>query len=131
MLSRDDNELLCRVGPGTPMGDLMRQYWIPAALSSELPEPEDQVSLGQADAGEEERSGGPHDALSAAMVPSAVEGAGQDGPLLGAGEPFIRGGRDRRVHEEPRLRISGRVEQALHVAARAQHELDLAPEHLA
>ena len=39
MLSREDNELLCRVGPGTPMGDLMRQYWLPAALSSELPEP--------------------------------------------------------------------------------------------
>jgi phthalate 4,5-dioxygenase len=40
MLSREDNELLCRVGPRTPMGALMRQYWIPAALSSELPEPE-------------------------------------------------------------------------------------------
>ena len=40
MLSREDNELLCRIGPGTPMGALMRQYWIPAALSSELPEPD-------------------------------------------------------------------------------------------
>src|SRR5256712_4743561 len=40
MLSRDDNELLCRIGPGTPMGNLMRQYWVPAALSSELPEPD-------------------------------------------------------------------------------------------
>ena len=39
MLSREDNELLCRVGPGTPMGNLMRQYWMPAALSSELPAP--------------------------------------------------------------------------------------------
>jgi phenylpropionate dioxygenase-like ring-hydroxylating dioxygenase large terminal subunit len=38
MLSRDDNELLCRVGPGTPMGALMRQYWVPALMSSELPE---------------------------------------------------------------------------------------------
>ena len=38
MLSREDNELLCRVGPGTPMSNLMRQYWVPAALSSELPE---------------------------------------------------------------------------------------------
>src|SRR4029450_11503332 len=37
MLGREDNELLCRVGPGTPMGDLMRQYWVPAALSNELP----------------------------------------------------------------------------------------------
>jgi len=37
MLSRDDNELLTRVGPGTPMGDLMRRYWIPALLSEEIP----------------------------------------------------------------------------------------------
>jgi phthalate 4,5-dioxygenase len=36
MLSREDNELLCRVGPGTPMGQMMRRYWLPAALSSEL-----------------------------------------------------------------------------------------------
>jgi phthalate 4,5-dioxygenase len=36
MLSKEDNELLCRVGPGTPMGDLMRSYWVPAMLSSEL-----------------------------------------------------------------------------------------------
>ena len=40
MLTSEDNELLCRVGPGTPMGDLMRQYWIPALLSSELPAPD-------------------------------------------------------------------------------------------
>ncbi len=38
MLSREDNELLCRVGPGTPMGELMRQYWIPALPSREFPE---------------------------------------------------------------------------------------------
>ena len=28
MLSTEDNEFMCRVGPGTPMGDLMREYWI-------------------------------------------------------------------------------------------------------
>jgi len=38
MLSKEDTELLCRVGTGTPMGALIRQYWIPALLSSELPE---------------------------------------------------------------------------------------------
>ena len=27
---------LTRVGPGTVIGELMRQYWIPAAMSSEL-----------------------------------------------------------------------------------------------
>ena len=37
MLSVQDNDLMCRVGPGTQMGDLMRQYWIPALISSELP----------------------------------------------------------------------------------------------
>ncbi len=40
MLSKEDNELLTRVGPGTPMGELMRQYWIPALMSSELPTPD-------------------------------------------------------------------------------------------
>ena len=40
MLSKEDNEFLCRVGPGTPMGNLMRQYWIPAIRSDELPAPD-------------------------------------------------------------------------------------------
>ena len=30
-MNRKDSEDLVRVGPGTLMGDLMRQYWIPAA----------------------------------------------------------------------------------------------------
>jgi phenylpropionate dioxygenase-like ring-hydroxylating dioxygenase large terminal subunit len=40
MLSKEDNDILCRVGPGTYMGDLMRQYWIPAVRSDELPSPD-------------------------------------------------------------------------------------------
>jgi phthalate 4,5-dioxygenase oxygenase subunit len=40
VLSVEENDLLCRVGPGTVMGDLFRQYWLPAMLSSELPEPD-------------------------------------------------------------------------------------------
>ncbi len=40
MLSKEDNEFLCRIGPGTPMGDLMRQYWLPAIRSDELPSPD-------------------------------------------------------------------------------------------
>ena len=40
MLSTKDNELLCRVGPGTPMGNLMRQYWMPAIRSDEVPTPD-------------------------------------------------------------------------------------------
>ncbi len=36
MLKREDNELITRVGPDTPMGNLMREYWVPAMLSSEL-----------------------------------------------------------------------------------------------
>jgi len=36
MVSASDNNLLTRVGPGTPMGELMRQYWIPACKSTEL-----------------------------------------------------------------------------------------------
>ncbi|HLH22988.1 MAG TPA: Rieske 2Fe-2S domain-containing protein [Chloroflexota bacterium] len=40
MLSKEDNELLTRTGPGTPMGQLLRRYWLPALLSEELPEPD-------------------------------------------------------------------------------------------
>jgi phthalate 4,5-dioxygenase len=36
MFSREENELLTRVGPGTAMGDLMRRYWLPALLSEEI-----------------------------------------------------------------------------------------------
>jgi phenylpropionate dioxygenase-like ring-hydroxylating dioxygenase large terminal subunit len=40
MLSRDENELLTRITPGTPMGTTLRRYWIPALLAWELPEPD-------------------------------------------------------------------------------------------
>src|SRR6516225_2761080 len=36
MTTAAENELLTQVGPGTPIGNLMRQYWVPACLSSEL-----------------------------------------------------------------------------------------------
>ena len=38
MLSPEDNATLTRVGPGTPIGNLLRRYWLPALLSAELPE---------------------------------------------------------------------------------------------
>lgn len=38
MLSYEDNIRLTRVSRGTPMGELMRRYWQPILLSSELPE---------------------------------------------------------------------------------------------
>jgi phthalate 4,5-dioxygenase oxygenase subunit len=37
MLSAEDNELLTRTGPGTPGGELLRRYWQPVALGTELP----------------------------------------------------------------------------------------------
>jgi len=40
MLKQEDNELITRVGQGTPMGTLMREYWVPALLSSELAAPD-------------------------------------------------------------------------------------------
>src|SRR5690348_5881507 len=36
MLSAAENDYLCRVGPGTAMGKLMREYWIPALQSHEV-----------------------------------------------------------------------------------------------
>jgi len=32
------NDTLTRVGRGTPMGDTIRRYWIPALLSFEIPD---------------------------------------------------------------------------------------------
>ncbi|OLT12426.1 hypothetical protein BJF78_04330 [Pseudonocardia sp. CNS-139] len=40
MLSAEDNTLLTRTGRGTPMGELLRRFWVPALLSSEVPEPD-------------------------------------------------------------------------------------------
>ena len=36
MLSHEENELLTRVGPGTPAGEMLRRYWHPIALINEL-----------------------------------------------------------------------------------------------
>ncbi len=33
MSKQKDSEDLVRIGPGTVMGDMMRQYWLPAAMS--------------------------------------------------------------------------------------------------
>lgn len=40
MLSREDNELLTQVGPGSGMGELMRRFWMPVLLSAEIAEPD-------------------------------------------------------------------------------------------
>src|ERR1700682_5899680 len=36
MLTREEDELLTRTGPGTAMGALLRRYWIPVVQSGEL-----------------------------------------------------------------------------------------------
>ena len=38
MLSKEQNEALTRVGPGTPMGELLRRYWYPVAFVRDLDE---------------------------------------------------------------------------------------------
>ena len=40
MLNRSENEVLTRTDPGTPMGEVMRRYWMPALLTEEIPEPD-------------------------------------------------------------------------------------------
>lgn len=40
MLKREDNALICEVGPGTPMGTMMRRYWHPICAASQLPAPD-------------------------------------------------------------------------------------------
>jgi phenylpropionate dioxygenase-like ring-hydroxylating dioxygenase large terminal subunit len=38
MLSREDNDCLTQTGPGTPMGTLMRRFWVPFMLADEIAE---------------------------------------------------------------------------------------------
>ncbi len=38
MLSREDNDLITQTNPATPMGNLIRRYWVPALLSEEIPQ---------------------------------------------------------------------------------------------
>ena len=46
MLSQQENQLLTKVGAGTPMGELMRRYWHPIAAVAELDDqPTKQVRL--------------------------------------------------------------------------------------
>src|SRR5713101_3193614 len=40
MLKREQQELLTQTGPATPLGELLRRYWVPALLSEELPAPD-------------------------------------------------------------------------------------------
>jgi phthalate 4,5-dioxygenase oxygenase subunit len=36
MLTREENEMLTRVGRGTPAGEMLRRYWMPVAIAREL-----------------------------------------------------------------------------------------------
>src|SRR3954447_1911127 len=40
MLSVENNEMVTNTNKGTPMGEVFRRYWLPVALSSELPGPD-------------------------------------------------------------------------------------------
>ncbi len=40
MLTREENDLLCRVEGDAPMGRLMRKHWLPVALLEEVAEPD-------------------------------------------------------------------------------------------
>jgi 5,5'-dehydrodivanillate O-demethylase oxygenase subunit len=36
MLTKEENEMLTRVGKGTPMGEFFRKYWLPVGISADL-----------------------------------------------------------------------------------------------
>ena len=38
MLTSQENEILTQVGPATPMGRMMRRFWLPVCTSAQLPE---------------------------------------------------------------------------------------------
>ena len=39
-MKKDMAQALVHTGPGTPMGQLMRRYWVPVMLASEIAEPD-------------------------------------------------------------------------------------------
>ena len=45
MLSKEDNQLLSQVGAGTPMGDFMRKFWVPAMRTEALEAGGDPIKL--------------------------------------------------------------------------------------
>lgn len=42
MYLKDSSESLFRIGPRTPMGEVMRCFWVPVLLEHELPRPDDE-----------------------------------------------------------------------------------------
>lgn len=40
MLNPDDNDFICRVGPGTAMNQMLKRYWLPVLTEREVPEPD-------------------------------------------------------------------------------------------
>src|ERR1700748_1337431 len=40
MMTREENERLCRAGRDTPMGSMMRRFWTPILTSAQLPHPD-------------------------------------------------------------------------------------------
>ncbi|MHC2576632.1 phenylpropionate dioxygenase-like ring-hydroxylating dioxygenase large terminal subunit [Bradyrhizobium diazoefficiens] len=39
MLTQEQNDRLCRIGPRTPMGELFRRYWMPITTADKVREP--------------------------------------------------------------------------------------------
>ena len=99
MLTREENELVTRVGPGTPMGDVMQRYWVPALMSRELPEPDcPPVRVGLL--GERLVGFRPQFTVPAGVVEGAGEPGEQTDPLKQrpdelAAAPFFRSQRGR------------------------------------
>ena len=68
MLTAEQNEMLTRVGPGTPAGELLRRYWHPIAIAADLSDENpvkfvrilgEDLVLFQSKKGEHGSSGGP------------------------------------------------------------------------
>lgn len=45
-MRREMAEVLVRTGPGTPLGKVMRRYWVPALLQDEIAEPDCAITNG-------------------------------------------------------------------------------------
>jgi phthalate 4,5-dioxygenase len=40
MFPSEENKLVCEIEPGAPMHDVFKRYWMPVAISSDIPEPD-------------------------------------------------------------------------------------------
>src|SRR5215470_5161672 len=87
MLTREDNEMLTRVGKGTPMGAFFRKYWLPVGISADQANIHPCVGRGSRSLPRQERH---HRAARRALRAPAGQPLPRDGDEQGPDVPLSR-----------------------------------------